>query len=69
MLQFYTKFAVMHKDEETSSVGMCLAMLLKFRYPRMDMIHIVIPMIMYAGHCGKHVHDYLILHEHYYYNY
>ena len=42
-------------------IGMCLAMLLKFRYNRMDVIHKVIAMIMYAGHCGKQVLILLIL--------
>ena len=42
-------------------IGMCLAMLLKFRYNHMDVIHKVIAMIMYAGHCGKQVLIYLIL--------
>ena len=36
-------------------IGMCAALLLKFRYNRMSLVHKVISTILYAGHSSKQV--------------
>ena len=36
-------------------VGMCVAMLLKYRSDRMSLIHKIIGLILYMGHSGKQV--------------
>ncbi len=36
-------------------ICMTLAMLLKFRFHNMDLLHKIVALIMYAGHCEKQV--------------
>lgn len=43
------------KSNQNVIIGMCIAMLLKYRYDRMSMVQKIIGLIMYAGHCGKKV--------------
>lgn len=43
------------RSNRAGVIGMCFALLLKFRYCRMNLVHKIIALIMYAGHSGKQV--------------
>ena len=36
-------------------IGICTAMLLKYRYSKMSLVQIILSIILYAGHSGKEV--------------
>lgn len=36
-------------------IGMCAAILLKYRYSKMSLVQRILSMILYAGHSGKEV--------------
>lgn len=44
-----------HKQNRNGVIGMCAAMLLKFRNNRMSLVQKLISTILYAGHSGKQV--------------
>ncbi len=44
------------RANRAAAVGICAAVLLKYRYQRMSLVQKVIALILYAGHCGKQVH-------------
>ena len=44
-----------YKKNRNGVIGMCAALLLKFRYNRMSLVQKLISTILYAGHNGKQV--------------
>lgn len=44
-----------YRKNKNGVIGMCAAMLLKFRYNRMSLVQKLISTILYAGHSGKQV--------------
>lgn len=44
-----------HRRNRNGVIGMCAAMLLKFRYNRMSLVQKLISTILYTGHSGKQV--------------
>lgn len=48
------------RSNRTGVIGMCAALLLKFRYSRMSLVQKLISTILYAGHTGKQVSIHII---------
>ena len=44
-----------YRSNRIGVIGMCAALLLKFRYSRMSLVQKLISTILYAGHTGKQV--------------
>ena len=49
------------RSNRKAIIGMCIALLLKYRFAKMCLIRKVISLILYAGHAGKKVCDLLYL--------
>ncbi len=43
------------RSNRVAAIGMCFAILLKYRYCRMNLVHKIIALLLYAGHSGKQV--------------
>ena len=43
------------RQNQTAVIGVCCAILLKFRYSKMSLFHKIVSLILYAGNCGKQV--------------
>ena len=49
-----------HKKNRNATIGMCAAILLRFRNQKMNLLQRIISLILYAGHSAKMVHLYSI---------
>lgn len=43
------------RPNQSAIICICIAIILKFRYPKMSLIHKLISSVLYSGHCSKQV--------------
>ena len=55
---FSTKVA---RQNETYLVSFCAAMMFKQRRPSMNLLHKILSVILYSGHCSKQVYNFIIM--------
>ena len=49
------------RQNETYLVSFCAAMMFKQRRPSMSLLHKILSVILYSGHCSKQVHNFIIM--------
>ena len=53
------------RPNRTAIIGMCVALLLKFRFQKMCLVQKIISLILYSGHSGKQVMHSVFVLQHY----
>ena len=43
------------RSNRPAVIGMCLSIILKYRFSKMSLVQKIMTLILYAGHCGKQV--------------
>ena len=49
-----------YRPNRNSTIGMCIAMLLKYRYKNMCLVQKILSLVLYAGHSSKQVSLFLL---------